>query len=178
VISDNYFPKQRSRTRRRTLGMFCSSTLHFPSFASIPIHPRWLQPRRLLHFTFASTGHCLEPPRAGSRFYSTHNTAPVLVSYGLLPHPSLGSEGSFAAENFPMWFSVVFLWYPTEFSHVVLCGRDTSASSSVTKLYKIPATSTSRLRAPCPGSATTSTFRTCPPAVRLRVVSLGAAIVL
>jgi hypothetical protein len=156
VISDNYFSATVISKKEKGLGhvLFKHLTLSFIRFHS--------QPRRLATATAITVYICLNRPLPGAPlgglpFYSTHNTclfgliykttAPVLVSYGLLPHPSLGS-GNFHCRDFysgSLWFYVV---PHIELSRVVLCGRDTSASSSVTKN---PATNTSRLRAPCPG---------------------------
>jgi hypothetical protein len=121
VISDNYFPKQRSRTRRRTLGMFCSSTLHFPSFASIPIRdgcsrggyyilhlPRqaiaWSPLGRAPDFTLHTTPHlcwcltvCFHTPLWGLREVSLQRTFPCGSLWFFCGTPP----------NFPMWFSVV-----------------------------------------------------------------------
>jgi hypothetical protein len=93
-------------------------TLSFIRFHS---QPQQLQPRRLIHYTFAS-GHCPEPPRVGSR-----------------------CTGVLRFASTPSLESVVlcgFLWYPTR---PFPCGQDASASSSVTK---IPATSTSHFFVP------------------------------
>jgi len=140
--------------------MFCSSTLHFPSFASIPSTAA-----AAMSITFYI---CLDRPLPGAPVgglpvYSTHNTTPVLVSYGCF-HTPLWGLGTFAAENFPQWFSVVFCSALHRSFPCGSCVRNTSASSSVTK---IPVTSTSRRRALAPAGSTTSTFRTRPPAVRL-----------
>jgi hypothetical protein len=119
--------------------LFKHLTLSFIRFHS---QPQRLQPRRLLHFTFASTGHCPEPPWVGTRF-TLHTTPHLCWCLTVCFHTRLWGLGLSTVvlcgflwcptPNFPMWFFV---------------GRDSSASSSVTK---IPATSTSRLRAPCPG---------------------------
>ena len=131
------FPHQSARRKRQA----CFVQAPYTSF--VRFHS---QPRRLLHFTFTSTGQCPVPPWVGSRF-TLHNTAPVLVSYGFASTPVWGL-GTFAAELSTVVRSCFSVVPHIELSHVVICGRDTSASSSV---IKIPATSTSRLRAPCPG---------------------------
>jgi hypothetical protein len=83
--------------------MFCSSTL----ISFIRFHS---QPRRLLHFTFASIGHYPEHPRVGSRF--TLHTAPHLCCCLTV------------CFHTPLWGPGLFVTH--ELSKVVLCGHDTS----------------------------------------------------
>ena len=144
--------------------MFKHLTLSFIRFHS--------QPRRLATATAITVYICLNRPLPGAPlgglpFYSTHNTclfgliykttAPVLVSYGLLPHPSLGSG------NFHCRASTVvpcgFMWCPT--SNFLVWFFVVATPARAPQLPKNPRQAPLAL-APA-DSATTSTFRTRPP---------------
>jgi hypothetical protein len=130
VISDNYFSATVVSNKEKDLGH-----LLFKHLITLPAATAAAATATTFYI-------CLDRPLSGAPLgglpvYSTHNTAPVSGVWELSLRRTFYS-GS-------LWFSVV---PHIELSRVVLCGRDTSASSSVTK---IPATSTSRPRAPCSG---------------------------
>ena len=130
VISDNNFSTTvvSNKDLGHVLFKHLTVTLSFIRFHS---QPQQLQPRRLIHYTFAS-GHCPEPPRVGSRCTGVLRFAST---------PSLES-GNIRCRELSKVVLCDFLWCPKRPSP---CGQDTSASSSVTK---IPATSTSHFFEP------------------------------
>ena len=64
--------------------MFCSSTLHFPSFASIPVPSATAAAATAIAFYIFLDRPLPGAPLGGLPVDSTNNTAPVRMAYGLL----------------------------------------------------------------------------------------------
>ena len=100
--------------RSPTTNYFCSSTLHFPSFGSIPSRNGCSRDGYyILHLPRQAIARS-PLGWAPGLLYTQHRTCA-----GVLRFASTPVSGGW---DFPQWFSVVFCGPHTELSHVVLCG--------------------------------------------------------